>query len=162
MTLGRIIAAISVAAGTALILLLGLRVEATFAISWAVLAGMLVISAQLLIPEDARVDAPDIPIRKEQRGTDVSRMAWSLNPRTGEAGELVTRRVRGVLRRRLLRRGLEIDEPAHRAQIDALIGEGLWGRLSGPGTKIQDIERALTVIDSLSANNSLSANKEKQ
>ncbi len=156
MTRGRIIAAIAVAAGTALILLFGLRVEPVFAFSWAVIAGMVVVSAQLVIPEDARVDAPDIPIRREQRGTDVSRMAWSLNPRTGEAGELATRRVRSVLRRRLLRRGLDIDEPVHRAQIDALIGEGLWDRLSGPGTKIQDIERALTVIDSLAAN------KEKQ
>ncbi|MGP6171754.1 hypothetical protein ACTU6V_11155 [Microbacterium sp. A204] len=152
MTRGRIIAAIAVAAGAALILLFGLRVEPVFAFSWAAIAGVIVVSTQLVIPEDARVDAPDIPIRREQRGTDVSRMAWSLNPRTGEAGELATRRVRGVLGRRLLRSGLSIDEPMHRAQINALIGDGLWDRLSGPGTKIQDVERALTVIDSLAAN----------
>lgn len=156
MTRGRIIAAVAVAGGVVLILLFGLRVEPAFSISWAVLAGAIVISTQLAIPEDARVDAPDIPIRKEQRGTDVSRMAWSLNPRTGEAGELATRRVRGVLRRRLRRRGLEVDELSHRAQVDVLIGDGLWDRLSGPGTKIQDIEEALTIIESLATN------KEKQ
>lgn len=156
MTRGRIVAAIVVAGGVVLILLLGLRVEPAFSASWAVVAGVIVISAQLAIPEDPRVDAPDIPLRREQRGTDVSRMAWSLNPRTGEAGELATRRVRGVLRRRLRVRGLEVDEASHRAPIDALIGDGLWDRLSGPGTKIQDIERALTVIDSLAEH------KEKQ
>lgn len=152
MTLGRIIAAILVAAGAALILLLGLRVEPAFGVSWALLAGVLVISAQLMIPEDARIDAPDIPIRKEQRGTDVSRLAWSLNPRTGEAGELATRRVRNVLRRRLLRRGLDVDDAAHDERIAALIGDGLWERLTGPGTRISDIERALTAIDSLAGN----------
>lgn len=156
MSRGRIIAAITLAVIVSLVLSFGIRVEPTFAIAWALLAGILVLCAQLAIPEDARVDAPDIPVRRERRGTEVSRIAWSLNPRTGEAGELVTKRVRAILRHRLQRRGLDIDDPVDRPQIDALIGDGLWERLTGPGTKSQDIERALMVIDALSPS------KEKQ
>jgi len=150
MTRGRIIAAIVITSVLGAILLLGIRVEPAFAISWSVIAGLLVLSAHLAIPEDARADAPDVPVRKESRGTEISRMAWSLNPRTGEAGELVAKRVRAILRHRLLRRGLDVDSPADRPRIDALIGAGLWERLAGAGTKTSDIERALVSIDALS------------
>lgn len=152
MTRGRIIAAMSVAAIVSLILLFGVRVEPTFALSWALVAGIFVLCAQLAIPEDPRVDAPEIPVRKELRGTEVTRMAWSLNRRTGEAGALVTRRVRNILVRRLRRHGLDVDAPEDRTQIEALIGNGLWERLTGSGTQIQDIERALVAIDALSPN----------
>ncbi|MGO2747473.1 hypothetical protein [Microbacterium sp.] len=156
MTRGRIIAASVVTVVVGLILLLGVRVEATFAVSWAILVGILVLCGQLALPEDLRTDAPEMPMNQEQRGTEIARMAWSLNPRTGEAGVLITRRVRGILHHRLLRRGVDTEDPAHRAQIDALVGGGLWERLNGPGTKREDIERALAAIEILAPS------KEKQ
>ena len=156
MTRGRIIAAVVVAAIVTLVLLFGLSVEPAFAFGWAVLAGVLVLCAQIVVPDDPRLDAPDIPAGSERRGTAIARMAWSLNPRTGVAGELITRRVRGILRHRLMRHGLDPDHDEDRAQIDALVGSDLWRSLAERGTHRKDIERALEAIDRLSPS------KEKQ
>lgn len=150
MTRRHIIAAVVVAVIAALVLLFGLSVEPAFAFGWAVLAGTFVLCAQLIVPDDPRFDAPEIPTGPERRGTAIARMAWSLNPRTGAAGELITRRVRGILRHRLLRHGLDTDDDEHRAAIDALVGSDLWSRLTEPGTDRNDIERALEAIDRLS------------
>lgn len=150
MTRARIIATFIVAAIVGLLLVFAVGVEPTFAIAWGVLAGVFVLCAQLVIPDDPRGDAPDTPAGPERRGTAISRMAWSLNPRTGEAGELITRRVRAILRHRLRRVGLDTDAPADRSQIDALLGAGLWTRMTTPGTKRQDIEQALEAISRLS------------
>jgi hypothetical protein len=138
------------------VLLFAIRVETGFAVAWGVLAGVLWLCAGIVIPEDPQADAPDIPAGPERRGTAIARMAWSLNARTGEAGELISRRVRSILRHRLLRHGLDIDDPAHRAAVDAKIGAGLWDRLTGSDTRRADIEQALTAIDRLSPS------KEKQ
>ncbi|WP_194419874.1 hypothetical protein [Microbacterium abyssi] len=150
MTRARIIATFVVATVVGLLLVFAVGVEPTFAIAWGVLAGVFVLCAQLVIPDDPRGDAPDIPAGPERRGTAIARMAWSLNPRTGEAGELITRRVRAILRHRLLRAGLDTDTPADRPQIDALLGADLWARMTAPGTKRQDIEQALEAIHRLS------------
>ena len=88
-------------------------------------------------------------------------MAWSLNPSTGMAGELITRRVRAILSHRLQRHGLDVTDPAHAGRIDALAGSGVWERLVERGTTRRDLERALDAIDRLSPT-SPSSNKEKQ
>lgn len=150
MTRGRTTAAVVVAIVVAALLWLVVGVEEVFAMAWGVLAGVVVLCFQLVIPDDARTDAVVLPSGPEKRGTAVARMAWSINPRTGAAGDIITRRVRGILRHRLLRRGLDTEDPADRAQIDALIGAGLWDRLTGQGTHRTDIERALDAIDRLS------------
>lgn len=153
---GRIIGAVAVATIVTVALLFGLSVEPPFAFGWGALTAVLVLCAQLVVPDDPRADAAHISVGLERRGTAVARMAWSLNPRTGAAGELITRRVRGILRHRLLRHGLDTDDPEHRTQIDELVGSGLWGSLTEPGTDRKDIERALEAIDRLAPS------KEKQ
>ncbi|MGM7696497.1 hypothetical protein [Microbacterium sp. A84] len=150
MTRPRIIAALAVTVGVALVLFLGVGVELAFTIAWAVLAGILTLLSQLVLPDDPRADAPEIPAGPERRGTAIAQMAWSLNPSSGAAGELITRRVRHTLRRRLLRHGLDTENREHRDQIDALVGITVWDRLVAPGTKRQDLERALDSIDRLS------------
>lgn len=150
MTRTRILASIAVAMGVALILLFGLGVETTFAIGWAVLAGIVTLCSQLVLPDDPRSDAPHIDSGPERRGTAIARMAWSLNPSTGMAGALITRRVSDILKRCLARHGLDPDDPDHRGRVHHLIDISVWDRLTGPGTKRQDIERALDAIDELS------------
>lgn len=152
MTLGRILAALGTATGVSLLLAFAVGVEPVFAIAWGILVGILVLATQLAIPDEPRVDSPEIPAGPERRGTAISRMAWSLNPRTGMAGELITRRVRGTLSHRLKRYGLDTENPHHRGQIDERIGDEIWARLTGPGTTRNDIERALDAIDGLSPN----------
>jgi len=146
----RILPSVLIAVLAALLLLFVIRVEPAFAVAWAALAGVLWLCAGIGLPADPRADAPDVPAAPERYGTAVARMAWSLNSRTGEAGELITRRVRGILRHRLQREGLDVDDPTHRERIDTLIGPGLWAALSGSHTYRHDIERALDAIDRLS------------
>lgn len=150
MTRARIIASLAVTVGTALLLIFALGVEASFAVGWAVLAGILTLCSQLVLPDEPRVDAPMIPAGPERRGTAIARMAWSLNPSTGMAGVLITRRVSEILRHRLARYGLDPHSPDDRDQIAAMIDISVWDRLMGPGTHRQDIERALDAIDKLS------------
>jgi len=149
MTRGRIVTSIVVAlvAGAALRVAFG--VETPFAVAWGLLAGLVVIASSVVVSADPRDDAPDIPVGPERRGTAISRMAWSLNPRTGQAGELIRRRVRAVLAHRLERHGLDVDDPAHRARIDALIGPRTWDSLIAAGTTADDIVRALDAADRL-------------
>lgn len=145
----RIIVAVAVAVVGAIVFS-ALGVELSFSIAWAVLAGILVLCTQLVVPEDPRMDAPEIGAQPERRGTEISRMAWSLNPSTGLAGELITRRVRAILAHRLQRHGLDVTNPDHAGPIAALAGVGVWERLIGHGTTRQELDKALDAIDRLS------------
>lgn len=145
----RIIVAIAVAVATALVFA-SIGVEVSFSIAWGVLAGILVLCTQLVMPEDPRMDAPEIKAEPDRRGTEISRMAWSLNPSTGMAGELITRRVRSILAHRLQRHGLDVTKPEHAERIAAIAGAGVWERLVGHGTTRQELDNALDAIDRLS------------
>lgn len=74
-------------------------------------------------------------------------MAWAINTRTGVAGHVVVRRVQAVLRRRLALRGLDLDDPAQHARIDALLGEGVRDALHRREVQRTDIEMVLDAID---------------
>lgn len=146
----RLVVAIVIAVGTSIILTAFIGVELAFAVAWGGLAGILVLGTQLVMPEDPRASAPLVEVRPERRGTDIARMAWSINPRTGMAGALLTGRVRRVLAHRLSRIGIDVEDPEQRAQIDAIVGSDVWDRLIGRGTTRTDIERALEVVARLS------------
>lgn len=134
----------------AAVMLTVLGVELPFAVGWAVAGGAVALLRQLVLPLDPRVDAPYIPADRERRATEISRMAWALNPRTGLAGDRVTRRVRSILSHRLQRVGLDPDDPADRVRRDAVLGRDVWDRLTGPNTSIADIVRALDAAERLS------------
>ncbi|MGM7677422.1 hypothetical protein [Microbacterium sp. A94] len=150
MTRSHIITALAVAAGVTLILVFAIGVQLTFAVGWGILAGILTVCLRVGIPDEPRLDSPTITAGPERRGTAIARMAWSLNPTTGAAGALITRRVRDTLKRCLGRRDLDPDNPDDRAAIAALIDLDIWERLIGSGTTRHDIERALDAIDTLS------------
>lgn len=132
------------------LLLWAIGVEPVFAVGWGLAGGAVSMLMLLTLPAEPDADAPQIPAEPDRRATEISRMAWALNPRTGLAGERITRRVRAVLRHRLQRIGLDPDAPADRSRCDARIGPELWSRLTGQNTSIADIERALDAIDRLS------------
>lgn len=120
-----------------------------FVIGWSLLVCAVGLLGQLAMPLEPGFDAPRIDARPDRRPTEISRMAWALNTRTGVAGQQITRRVTGILRHRLLRQGVDPDEPRDRARLFALIGPELWDRLNGPAPTMVDIERALDVVDRL-------------
>lgn len=150
MTYRRGLFALATAVSVGLILFWFVGVELSFAVAWGILGGIIVLSSQVILPEEPRTDAPDIEVGPERRSSDIARMAWSINSRTGMAGALITGRVRRVLAHRLQRVGLKTENPHQRAQIDALVGAGIWERLNGRGTTGADIERALEAIARLS------------
>lgn len=152
MTYVRILVACGVAGVVMWLLVAFFHMALSFAAAWSILAGLVILALQLVLPEDPRSDAPRIEMGPQRRGTDIARMAWSINPRTGAAGALLTGRVRRVLAHRLARVGLDTENPDQRAQIEALVGAGVWDRLVQRGTTQKDIERALDAIARLSPN----------
>lgn len=145
-----VIVVVGIAAGAALVLLLRqLGFPVDFTIAWLVLlvAGGIV-SAQVFSGEEEpswppAERAPRVP------GSDVSRLAWSINARTGIVGHVLVARVEATLRRRLTTRGLDLDDPADHARIDGLLGDGIRPLLGAPEVRADEIESVLTAIEAL-------------
>lgn len=146
MSLGRLVAAaVTLIVSTVALTVVGL--EPVFALSGGVLAAAGVI---LLALRGARTDIDDGPRgepARHDRGSAVSRLAWGFNPRTDVAGEIVARRVRALLCRRLARRGIDVDDPADAHAVDAVLGTGVWERLITRKATLIDIEHALDTTE---------------
>lgn len=125
------------------------RLALPFAIGFALAGGAVVLLAQIVLGDEPAADAPRLDLDPVARGTEISRLAWAINPSTGIAGERITRRIREVLRHRLERWGIDPDQPADVPRRDAVIGVGLWERLTGSDTSTTDLTRALDAIDRL-------------
>ncbi|GAA3944882.1 hypothetical protein [Microbacterium soli] len=139
-------AVVGVVAGL-LFVVVGVQTE--FAWAWAVLVGAITMLFGLQMPEDPRVDAPGRPPASEHIGSEVSRLAWAISGRTGTVNEAVTRRVRATLRRRLQRRGIDVDDDRQSDLVEDLLGHGLWARLNGRRTTVGDLRDALAASERL-------------
>ncbi|WP_435745582.1 hypothetical protein [Microbacterium sp. PMB16] len=132
-----------------LFLLSWLGVPVEFALSWIIVAlTVAVVSRQVFF--DETTEWPPQERDRTVRGSEVSRLAWSINSRTGVAGHVVVRRLRSVLRRRLAHHGLDLDDPAQHARIDTLLGSGVRETLHGSEVQSAEIERILDAIERLS------------
>ncbi|MFB7252269.1 hypothetical protein [Microbacterium sp. NPDC056234] len=150
MTLRRgIAAAVALIAVTVALLLLGL--EPMFALSGGALAAAVALLAVLRGAEAVVEDGPQADEDLTIRGTEISRLAWAFNPRTGVAGEIVSRRVRALLRRRIARQGIDVDDPSQAGRLDEILGTGLWQRINGRQVQNIDIRRALDAADRLAS-----------
>jgi hypothetical protein len=132
-----------------LLLLAQLGVPFAFALSWLIiLLTIAVATRQGFLDETGAWPPPER--EREVRSSQVSRLAWSINIRTGVAGHVVVRRVQNVLRRRLAHLGLDVDDPLQHATIDAMLGAGLRESLHRREVQRADIERVLDAMDRLS------------
>ena len=144
---GIVVTVISALIGAALLtVLLVLGVPAAFAVAWTLLLLAVAAATRQVFVDEAVVWPPEAP-RPESRGSDVSRMAWAINTRTGVAGHVVVRRVQGVVRRRLAHRGLDLDDPDDHPRIDAMLGDGVRASLHARDVQRADIERVLDALD---------------
>ncbi|MEW2008572.1 hypothetical protein AB0300_03775 [Microbacterium sp. NPDC078814] len=144
---GIVVTVISALIGAALLtVLIVLGVPAAFAVAWTLLLLAVVAATRQVFVDEAVVWPPEAP-RAESRGSDVSRMAWAINTRTGVAGHVVVRRVQGVVRRRLAHRGLDLDDPDDHPRIDAMLGDGVRASLHARDVQRADIERVLDALD---------------
>lgn len=147
---GRIVLGVigAVIGGVLLLLAATLGVPVEFGLAWLGVIVVVGVVSRLSFFEDAGVWPPEPPSRTG-RGSDVSRLAWSMNTRTGIAGHLIVRRVENLLRRRLRSHGLDLDDPAHAVEIDALIGDGVRELFRAREMRRTDLERVLDALDRL-------------
>ncbi|MEU4015466.1 hypothetical protein AB0E56_09375 [Microbacterium sp. NPDC028030] len=125
-----------------------LGVPVAFALSWAMIVLTIVLVSRQVFFDESSLWPPE-RARRPERGSEVSRLAWSINSRTGVAGHVVVRRVQNVLRRRLALRGLDLDDPDARDDIDALLGAGVRDALHMREVRADDLERVLDAIERL-------------
>ena len=149
MTVKRIVLAVlAVVVGGAIVCLLDwLGVPAAFAAAWL----LLILAVGLLSRAGLLDDGawPPAPPERRPRGSVVSRLSWTINARTGEAGLLIVRRVQRILRHRLARLGLDLDDPAQSAAVDALLGPGIRETFGRPEVTRADLERVMAAVDRL-------------
>jgi hypothetical protein len=84
--------------------------------------------------------------------SDVAQLSWALRDRDGQVSEPGERRVRLFARRRLARHGLDLDDPAHRERIEALIGVNAYAllmRTGSPRPPLSAIEHCLDALDAI-------------
>ncbi|MCE4024487.1 hypothetical protein LXM50_00715 [Microbacterium sp. Au-Mic1] len=132
--------------GVPVVLLLGfLGVPLPFGIAW-----ILAFAAALLIAQQSFLDEsgpwPPPPPEQFQRGSDVSRLAWAVDARTGVVGMALRRRVSALADRRLGEYGLS----AHAAdadEVDAILGPGAHAALVAAEMRRPDLERLLRALE---------------
>lgn len=143
-----LLAGAAIFAFIALLLLAQFGIPVLFASAWILVAVAIgVVSRQVFFDETQAWPPPErtLPVR----GSDVSRLAWSLNAHTGVAGHVVVRRVERIVRRRLSHRGFDLDDPTQHAAIDALLGSGIRSVFEQKVIRLPDIERVLDAADRL-------------
>ncbi|WP_258132273.1 hypothetical protein [Microbacterium sp. MYb62] len=135
-----------VLAAALVVLLAPLGFPVPFVIAWIVVALVVALASRQVFFDEGDAWPPEEQ-KRVRRGSEVSRLAWAINSRTGVAGHMVVRRVQSVLRRRLVHRGLDLDDPAQHESIDALLGEGVRDSLRRREVTRTDIERVLDAMD---------------
>lgn len=147
---GRIVLAIIGVATTGIIIwLMSLfGFPPTFLVAWLILIVAIGIITRQRGAEDDGSWPPEKPL-EEFRGSDVSRLAWTINSRTGAVGRNLVRRLEAVLRHRLQLRGLDLDDEAHAHRIDALLGHGIRTALSSREVTRDGAIRVLDAIETI-------------
>lgn len=131
-----------------LLLLAQFGVPFPFALAWILVVVTIGVVSRQAFFDETHAWPPDeraLPVR----GSDVSRLSWSLNGHTGVAGHVVVRRVERIVRRRLSHRGFDLDDPGQYTEIDALLGAGIRTIFQQKVVRLTDIERALDAAEKL-------------
>ncbi len=129
------------------VMLSSFGVPPLFSSAWILLiAAVAIITRQGLY--DVDTDWPPQEEKPLRRGSDVSRLSWAINARTGIVAIGLSRRIDALARHRLAVRGLDLDDPGDAARIDALFG-GPWARetLSAKELSHAETDRLLDLIE---------------
>ncbi|MDQ4213005.1 hypothetical protein [Microbacterium capsulatum] len=127
------------------LLLMFLGVPLPFAISWILVAAAAVLVLRQSLIDDAGEWPPPLPERVEH-GSDVSRLAWAIDPRTGVVGFAFRRRVTALMHRRLNESGVDPDT-ADAETVDAVLGPGAHAALAARDLHRKEVERILDALE---------------
>jgi hypothetical protein len=104
----------------------------------------------LLIAQQSFLDEsgpwPPPPPEQFQRGSDVSRLAWAVDARTGVVGMALRRRVTALADRRLGEYGLSAHD-ADADEVDAILEPGAHAALVAAEMRRPDLERLLRALE---------------
>lgn len=119
---------------------------ATFA-ALAVVAGGIV--AGVVDPGEPRIPEPQLVLRKGAR-REVSRAAGSLGASGGRAAATGSERLARIAARRLARHGIDLADPAHQAEAEAILGPVAYRVVIEPSDRrIAVLERAVEAVERL-------------
>jgi len=119
----------------------------SFLAAWILLIVAVGVASRNLFDEDEPSWPPARP--SQLRGSAISRLAWTINRRTGVVAAPLVRRVRSVVDHRLALRGLDLDDETHHARIDELVGPGLRTTLTAREIRREELDRVLDAMDRL-------------
>ncbi|MBS1675099.1 MAG: hypothetical protein JSS74_14180 [Actinobacteria bacterium] len=122
-----------------------LGVPLPFGLAWilAFAAAVLIAQQNFVDESEAWPPAPPAPV---QRGSDVSRLAWAIDTRSGMVGPSLRRRVSVLAERRLREHGVDPDL-ADEGAVDAVLGPGAHSALTAPVMLRGDLERILRTLE---------------
>jgi hypothetical protein len=116
-----------------------------------VLAGLGITLGIITVPADNIEWPPAPPEPTDGARREVSELTWSLRTPGGVVDERIVQRVRRIAVTSLRRRQLDLENPAHRAQIERLVGESMYALLSSPERRRVSLATLLSELSILEA-----------
>jgi hypothetical protein len=116
-----------------------------------VLAGLGITLRIITLPVENLEWPPAPPEPSDGARREVSELTWSLRTPGGVVDERIVERVRRIADTGLRRRQLDLDNPAHRAQIERLVGPQTYALLSSPERRRISLSTLLSELSVLEA-----------
>jgi hypothetical protein len=95
-----------------------------------VIAGLGIVLRTIALPSENAEWPPAPPEPSAGARREVSELAWALRAPGGVVDDRIVWRVRRIAIESLSRRHLDVDNPAHRARIERLVGAPLYSLLT--------------------------------
>jgi hypothetical protein len=111
-----------------------------------VLAGLGITLRIVRLPTDNLEWPPAPPEPTAGARREVSELTWSLRTPRGIVEDRVIERIRNIADTSLRRRHLDLDNPAHRARIERLIGPSLYTLVTSPERRRVNLPTFLSIL----------------
>jgi hypothetical protein len=98
---------------------------------------------------DDRLPVPQIDLRHGAR-REIKQLSWNISGQRHRLDEPAVRRLRGIAVARLAALGVDLDDPRHQAQAEALLGRSVYRVLSAPSAQPASVLlRCVAALDRL-------------
>ena len=100
---------------------------------------------------DDRLPDPQIDLRHGAR-REIKQLSWNIRGERHRLDEPAVRRLRGIATARLAAQGVDLDDPRHQAQAEALLGRSAYRVLAVPSAQPASVlMRCVAALDRLEA-----------